>query len=108
MQDTSYVWNFDILKDFLLQGVSHKWLIPIIQGYCMSDHHHTYLKKPLSLTLISRRSTARAGPRFYSRGIDELGNVSNFVETEMILRYNNEATLFSHVQVRGSVPLFWT
>jgi len=63
----------------------------------MTDISQHYLKKPFSVTLISRRSTARAGPRYYSRGIDESGNVANFVETEMILRYNNGATLFSHV-----------
>ena len=32
--------------------------------------------------LISRKSVYRLGSRFFSRGADTLGNVSNFVETE--------------------------
>ena len=62
----------------------------------------------MNLALISRRSTARAGTRFHSRGIDESGNVSNFVETELIVSFNHGACIFSHMQIRGSVPLFWT
>jgi len=31
--------------------------------------------------------------------------VANFVETEQILMYRD--LVFSHVQIRGSVPLFW-
>lgn len=34
--------------------------------------------------LISRRSRFRAGTRYFSRGIDQEGNVSNFNETEQI------------------------
>lgn len=39
---------------------------------------------PSSLTLISRLSCRRAGTRFNSRGIDDDGNVANFVESETI------------------------
>jgi synaptojanin len=45
------------------------------------------------------------GTRFNARGIDDDGNVSNFVETEFLL-YANEFT-FSFIQTRGSVPVFW-
>lgn len=40
----------------------------------------------VSLMIIARKEVCRLGARFYSRGIDEEGNVSNFVETEQILR----------------------
>lgn len=56
-----------------------------------------YLQKSINLILLSRRSTLRAGTRFHSRGIDERGNVSNFVETEFIVSYNNGACIFSHM-----------
>ena len=46
--------------------------------------------QPLTLTLISRRSRHRAGCRYLRRGVDEEGNVANFVETELVLR------IFSH------------
>lgn len=61
---------------------------------------------PSALTLISRLSSRRAGTRFNSRGIDDDGNVANFVETETIL-YHPSGLCFSYAQCRGSVPLFW-
>lgn len=60
---------------------------------------------PFTFTLMARRSPARVGTRFFSRGIDTKGNVSNFVETEQILSAGGR--VWSHVQIRGSIPLFW-
>lgn len=40
----------------------------------------------VDIAVISRRSKDRAGLRFQRRGIDEDGNVANFVETEMLIR----------------------
>ena len=97
MKKPDFIWNYEILKDFVLQRISHRWLVPIIQGYCNNEQEIMYLQKPLNMILISRRSTARAGTRFYSRGIDEQGNVSNFVETEMIVLHNNGTCTFSHM-----------
>ncbi len=75
---------------------------------------------PSSLTLISRLSCRRAGTRFNSRGIDDDGNVANFVESETIYwgpvgKLSGESSstekpagiCFSYVQIRGSVPVFW-
>ena len=61
---------------------------------------------PSTLTLISRLSCMRAGTRFNSRGIDDDGNVANFVETETIF-YHPSGLCFSYAQTRGSVPIFW-
>lgn len=61
---------------------------------------------PSSLTLISRLSCRRAGTRFNSRGIDDDGNVANFVETETIF-YHPSSLCFSYAQIRGSIPIFW-
>ncbi|KAI1942334.1 Inositol-1,4,5-trisphosphate 5-phosphatase 1 [Ophidiomyces ophidiicola] len=58
------------------------------------------------LTVISRLSSRRAGTRFNSRGLDDDGQVSNFVESETIL-WNSSGITFSFTQVRGSVPIFW-
>lgn len=62
------------------------------------------------LTLISRRSIRRAGLRYRRRGIDDDGNVANFVETEQILstsgwHVSDQAS--SLLQIRGSIPLFF-
>lgn len=61
---------------------------------------------PSSLTILSRLSCRRAGTRFNSRGIDDDGNVANFVESETVF-WHPSGLSFSYVQVRGSVPIFW-
>ncbi|WFD43759.1 phosphoinositide 5-phosphatase [Malassezia psittaci] len=58
-----------------------------------------------SLAVVSRLSARRAGTRFNARGIDDQGNAANFVETETILAFGEE--VFSFVQLRGSVPIYW-
>lgn len=78
--------------------------------------------------LITRRSRHRAGARYFSRGINEQGHVSNYNETEQIVILNDlkgglsgfgggqsmtsgktgqDLQVYSFVQTRGSVPLFW-
>ncbi|KAL4820536.1 SacI homology domain-containing protein [Aspergillus spinulosporus] len=84
-----------------------------------------------TFALITRRSRHRAGTRYFSRGIDEQGNVSNYNETEQIVILNDatgglsgfaggqtitkekpsdvgqDPQVLSFVQTRGSVPVFW-
>ena len=43
--------------------------------------------------------------RFQVRGVNDLGQVANFADTEQVIYLGDETT--SYVQVRGSVPLFW-
>lgn len=62
--------------------------------------------RPVTFGLVSRRATGRVGTRHFSRGIDDNGNVSNFVETEQ-LAFTGAGLIGSFVQVRGSIPLFW-
>ncbi|KAK7903796.1 Inositol-1,4,5-trisphosphate 5-phosphatase 1 [Exophiala xenobiotica] len=61
---------------------------------------------PATLTVISRLSSRRAGTRFNSRGVDDNGNVANFVETETIF-WSPAGLCFSYTQIRGSIPIFW-
>jgi hypothetical protein len=61
---------------------------------------------PSSMTLISRLSCRRAGTRFNSRGMDDDGNVANYVESETVY-WAPSGVCFSYVQIRGSVPIFW-
>ena len=80
--------------------------------------------------LITRRSRFRGGTRYFSRGMDEQGHVSNYNETEQIVVLNDTAgglsgfaggqsmingkslgqdpQVLSFVQTRGSVPVYWT
>jgi hypothetical protein len=66
--------------------------------------------EPVDYIVISRRSRDRAGLRYQRRGVDDEANVANFVETEVIMRVqsNGISNIFSYVQIRGSIPLFWT
>ncbi|WYZ41375.1 hypothetical protein EsH8_V_000270 [Colletotrichum jinshuiense] len=68
-------------------------------------------EKRFILTVISRRSTQRAGLRYLRRGIDEQGYVANAVETEQILSstsWDKSSKIYSFLQIRGSIPLFFT
>lgn len=98
--DSEFVWNWHLMKDVLSSCPGlEQYLMPIINGYC-SEY-----KRDIHYVLISRRSRCRAGIRYYRRGVEPSGNVANFVETEQIVC--NEGTLYSHVQIRGSIPVFW-
>lgn len=70
--------------------------------------------RSVTFALISRRSQERAGTRYFSRGLDEQGSASNFVETEQLLLCDPSKSLvqtnslcLSYMQTRGSVPAVW-
>ncbi|KAF9888752.1 hypothetical protein FE257_008327 [Aspergillus nanangensis] len=84
-----------------------------------------------TFALITRRSRHRGGTRYFSRGIDEKGHVSNYNETEQIVILNDatgglsgfaggqsmtkekagdagqDLQVLAFVQTRGSVPVYW-
>jgi len=68
--------------------------------------------KDFLLTLISRRSTKRAGLRYLRRGVDDDGCTANTVESEQILSTptwnTSQDKIFSFTQFRGSIPLFFS
>jgi hypothetical protein len=67
-------------------------------------------EKKFLITVISRRSIKRAGLRYLRRGIDDDGYAANSVETEQLLSSVgwDDSKIFSFVQIRGSIPLFFT
>jgi hypothetical protein len=111
------------------QGVD-PYILPVIYGMLRITPAKV---KSTSFTfaLVTRRSRYRGGTRYFSRGIDESGHVSNFNETEQIVILNdatgelagfapgqsmqngkaegssNDLQVLSYVQTRGSVPVFW-
>lgn len=82
--DNRYFWNLNLYKDFQEQSVDIRWFTPLIQGYIGIDQGKLEGREIL-VALISRRSHMRSGTRYNARGIDDSGNVANFVETEQIL-----------------------
>ncbi|KRX11057.1 Endonuclease/exonuclease/phosphatase [Pseudocohnilembus persalinus] len=101
----NYKWNYYLQKDFQAQKISSRWQIPLIQGYYDLFQQHMNGKN-IDYHLISRRSRYNSGTRYICRGIDDLGHVANFVETEQIVFFNNY--MLSFVIARGSCPLFWS
>lgn len=55
-----------------------------------------FMLKDLNFLLISRRRFAMAGTRFNARGLDDNGNVANFVESELVINFDNSKFVFSH------------
>lgn len=143
--DDRFFWNRFIQSDLIdfrhgktgrfgqgrEQSSVNPFILPVMFG--MLEIRNTSIKgAPLTYVLITRRSRLRAGTRYFSRGVDEEGNVSNFNETEQCIILNDdaskgpvsyggdagqhekpinalgdEAQVLSYVQTRGSVPAFW-
>lgn len=103
--DDRFYWNKHMLKEILALDDPKPWVLQVIQGYCQVEQcvidGENYF-----LALVSRRSRYRAGTRYKRRGVDQDGNVANYVETEQVLSLRHHQLSFT--QVRGSVPVFWS
>jgi hypothetical protein len=105
--DDRFFWNKVLLGDLLAQingqdTTKDNFVLPLIQGFVEIE---TYENRPspgssdnrfsmnllesgdikVQICLISRRNRYRLGTRFRRRGIDDNGNVANFVETEQVI-----------------------
>lgn len=118
--DDRFVWNSYMMEPLLdfrnrLEEPERRALdtegffVLAIQGYVgiymLPSSQDREKVQNFTLSLVSRLSWKRAGTRFNTRGIDDAGNVANFVESETLL--DHDGATFSYAQVRGSVPLFW-
>ncbi|CAO1634800.1 unnamed protein product [Parajaminaea phylloscopi] len=114
--DRKFFHNEHMLLEFMRAGLYHLCL-PTMQGYFQTSElpleRILGLEEPdatAQLTVISRRSKERPGLRYQRRGINDAGQVANYVETEQILlvERGGQRNVFSFVQFRGSIPLFWS
>ncbi|KAI7868999.1 SacI homology domain-containing protein [Spinellus fusiger] len=124
--DERFFWNKDALSRFTDPVASHdpthkgcgvqcdRFILPVMQGFVEVETIKIN-DKAFVLGLLTRRSRHRAGSRYFSRGIDAQGHVSNFVETEQVVVYDDPAAnggksqqRLSYVQTRGSIPIYWT
>lgn len=116
-----FVWNNALLEP-LLQSFDrvYDWFQPIIHGF-IDQVEISIFETQVYVTLIARRSHHFAGARFFKRGVNEMGNVANEVETEQIVAdmltssfhdtiagFYNNPRYSSFVQHRGSIPLSWS
>lgn len=98
-----FCWNAYLARG-LYDLEEKQWMVSLIQGFI--GHFSQELQgKTIEYFLISRRSWKKGGTRYNSRGISTKGNVANFVETEQLVFM--EHFCCSHLQIRGSVPVFW-
>ncbi|KAI8890538.1 hypothetical protein K501DRAFT_67674 [Backusella circina FSU 941] len=106
--DSRFWWNEHISRDFITQKLDD-WVIPIMQGTIQIEPCHIE-GYAFDFILISRRSRERAGMRYQRRGINDQGQVANFVETEQIVLFKRDDAnhAASFIQTRGSIPLFWS
>lgn len=106
-----FVWN-----EYLTRGIrgilkNTVWTVALVYGFfeqvkCLVSNEE------FVLTVVARRSRRYAGTRYLRRGVNEQGSVANEVEIEQIVSKEvpegKKIPITSVVQVRGSIPLFWS
>ncbi|KAI3406570.2 INP53 [Candida oxycetoniae] len=111
-----YMWNSFLIDDMIkfrsnldrhnqLILDDNRFLTMVIRGFAKSMN--TREGNDDRISIISKQSWKRAGTRYNTRGIDDNGNVANFVETEFIYYNPSKSSVYTYTQVRGSVPTFW-
>ncbi|KJE94431.1 synaptojanin-PB [Capsaspora owczarzaki ATCC 30864] len=105
MPDDRFVWNRHLQQPFEQNGIeTYPWCLSVTRGFV--EFRTVYAgAEQIRVAVISRLSCERAGKRFLTRGVDDDGNVANFAETEQLLIRGDK--ILSHIQIRGSVPVFW-
>ena len=102
--DERFFWNLNLYHPIIHDPIASNFITPVSNIWAESKEFELSGKQ-FRLTLISRRSRMRQGPRYVKRGVDENGDVANFVETEQILR-DNDGTVSSYLQVNTPMLLF--
>lgn len=113
--NSEFMWNAHMLLPFqkLVRGEPEvgKLMVPVIRGFIGASKFNVHMEKdqmstlPAKLILISRRNIRRPGMRYLRRGVDDDGNVANFVETIQILKVDGKWC--SYKILRGSIPVFF-
>ena len=107
-----YAWNYFLTReleeeDIISKDTQHYWVLPIIHGAFVQRTLQEYGQR-LVITLLARRSRHFAGTRYLKRGVSDAGKVANDVEHEQIVFSQAKKIYSSYLQVRGSIPTFWT
>ncbi|GLD99718.1 hypothetical protein PINS_up008446 [Pythium insidiosum] len=104
--DRRFCWNYPLCTPFIDKKL-FDWITPMVQAHVEVTEDVTVSGSTFRIVYISRRSCRRQGTRFTMRGIDDDGNVANFVETEQIALFA-DGRQTSFVQIRGSIPVYWS
>ncbi|XP_024008255.1 phosphoinositide phosphatase SAC5 [Eutrema salsugineum] len=109
--NTMFVWNAHLTRGIrrILQNTI--WTVALIYGF-FQQTKCLVSGEQFVFTVIARRSRHYAGTRYLRRGVNNIGRVANDVETEQIVSKvvpeGQKIPITSIVQVRGSIPLFWS
>lgn len=123
--DDRFFWNRHLqtrlieLTESGTAGDFSRFIQPVVFGF-LEIKSATVNGRDFVFGLVARRSRFRAGTRYFSRGIDKDGHVSNFNETEQFVLLDQAPSdgkekfgktkgeiRLSYIQTRGSVPVFW-
>jgi len=110
--DERFFWNRYLSERFIKETQSGAdlsgFIQPIIFGF-LELKQCRINGTGFTFGLIARRSRHRAGTRYFSRGVDKNGEVSNFNESEqfVVAGQGKEEHRCAYLQTRGSVPVFW-
>lgn len=106
-----FVWNAYLTRAIRQKCNNTRWTVALVHGN-FNQVRVSVFGRVFVVTLISRRSRHFAGTRYLKRGVNDLGRVANDVETEQIVLDEDGGTgkgkMSSVVQMRGSIPLFWS
>ena len=90
--DRRFFWNLELTRILTHQEpvLAKSWISVLMQGAIFersvaAGDHENGDGCNFQVLLIARRSRNRVGTRYYHRGMDDTGNVANFVETEQIV-----------------------
>ncbi|KAI8983725.1 SacI homology domain-containing protein [Pilobolus umbonatus] len=116
--DPRFFWNRYLSEKMILASSDSSnlqdlsaFILPVIQGF-VSISSAVIHSTEVIFGLISRRSQECAGTRYFSRGLNEMGHASNFVETEQLLLCDRSLDQMntlrvSYIQTRGSIAALW-
>ena len=102
-----YIWNHFLINEFQNKVKCDSWFVEFVYG-SFEQQPCLLFGEEIRLTVIARRSRHFAGTRYLKRGISDDGKVANDVEVEQIIEHVGDGRITSHVQNRGSIPVFWT
>lgn len=94
--DDRFMWNAHFMRDLVVLPELRRFIVPILHGFVFIKKC-TINGKSFVFSVLSRRSTQRAGVRYYMRGIDHTGNVANYIETEQSVLYAGHKVSFVQV-----------
>ncbi|KAI8531089.1 hypothetical protein RHMOL_Rhmol11G0110600 [Rhododendron molle] len=117
-----FVWNAFLTESIRSRCKNTIWTIALVHGN-FKQIRLSIFGRDFSVSLVSRRSRHFAGTReglkedeqqtsYLKRGVNDRGRVANDVETEQIVLDEEAGSckgkMSSVVQMRGSIPLFWS